>query len=626
MKKLTGVIWGVLMTVLLSHGQQFTLTNQKCYGGSGSDIAYDLIKTAEGYCMAGLTMSSNGDISFNHGSADGWLVFLDHAGSIIWEKSYGGTGYDYIVNVFASGDETFFLAGASSSSDGDISYNPYPGLGNLWVAKINHTGDILWDKTLGGPHEEIFVSALPTPEGGIIVLGTTYSDTGDITVNYGTQDAWLVKLSPSGEILWDKSYGANFLDHGRALYATSDGGYLLAVSSYYGTGGNLTCLEQTNGKNAIVLKLDSDGNIEWQRRYGGTDHDLILDFLESNDAYFFLAYTHSQDGQVTGAHGNTDIWVVKTDKNGNLIWQKCLGGSNSDYGTRFFLETTGHLVIFGNTRSSDGDVYGIHGQPPNYNSDIWAVLLDSAGNIVEQKCIGGVFDEDCSRAICQIEDGNYLVAASASNKPSFDVECVGLGNTDIWMINLKDCHKYNLPQPPDKPKGPEYVCSSLSKESIYTIEPIPNQIYSWHLEPSEAGTLHYSADSLWVSWQQGFEGTAAIIARGVNDCGLSSWSQPHYTSVETCAGVSGISLPCIRLWPNPATDAVHFYAECSHSLGKTPLIEIYDMTGRRLTRLPVTENYTVWKCADVAPGLYIFKACFDNIIYTGKLTKKSSIK
>ena len=147
MKKLLSISITLLFFSNLLLSQPLQIIWQNCYGGSGSDWAYDLLEVDNGYFIAGTTNSPNGNTNY-HGADDGWLVKIDSVGSLIWEKCYGGTKGDGIMRILNSQDENYFLVGVAYSSDGSISNDPYPDSHDYWVIKIDENGDILWDKLL----------------------------------------------------------------------------------------------------------------------------------------------------------------------------------------------------------------------------------------------------------------------------------------------------------------------------------------------------------------------------------------------------------------------------------------------------------------------------------------------
>jgi hypothetical protein len=395
--------------------------------------------------VVGYTFSVDGDISLNHGISDVWLLKLDNSGNFLWEKCYGGSDGDAGYRIFQTGDNSFFILSGSMSSDGDISYDPYPGTDDYWIMKIDSSDGIIWNKIVGGNgHDQLFTGT-STIDGGIVALGWTGSNDGDISEWYGGYDMWLIKLDGNGEINWDTSIGTSGFDYGQAVIQTSDGGYLVGGTSRIEAGGNLTCVPHSWMAEAILVKLDANGNIKWQQCYGGSEDEGITGLLEISDGYLFVAYTASNDGDVTGFHGtpgeNDDIWVVKTDHDGNIIWEKCFGGSYWEYAIRIFQSDDGGLVIVGNTQSHDGDVTGNH-TISEHNHDIWIFKISGTGELEWQQCIGGIANETTQFGTVKKSDHDFVIAGIATYSPSFDVDCdfhyTGVANSDYWIFEVED--------------------------------------------------------------------------------------------------------------------------------------------------------------------------------------------
>ena len=172
-------------------------------------------------------------------------------------------------------------------------------------------------------------SVRQTTDGGYIIAGMSNSTNGDVSGNHGNPDYWLVKLDTNGNLQWQKSYGGSAADAASSVRQTSDGGYIIAGQSESNDG-------DVSGNHGYIdywiVKTDSNGNLQWQKSFGGSGEDSAYYIEQSNDSgYIIVGSTESYNGDVTGFHGGyEDYWIVKTDNNGILQWEKCLGGSDSD--------------------------------------------------------------------------------------------------------------------------------------------------------------------------------------------------------------------------------------------------------------------------------------------------------
>ncbi len=458
--------------------QPFTILWNQCIGGTDNDGPSDIIKIDDGYMVAGATLSNDGDVnSGNHGAADAWLIKLDLQGNILWERCYGGTSGDNFQRIFRDSEGSFILTGSSSSTDGDISYNPYPGSESTWIVKMDSLGNIVWDRIVGGNATDQQWYAILTGDDGVLAYGRTASHDGDISVAYGAWDIWMIKLSNEGEIEWDFTIGTNFIDEGYGVIQTSDGGYLCSGSCWVseGTYGNLRCDAYHDLAEAVLVKLDKDRNIEWQKCYGGSNHDGIATVHELEDGYIFAGSTNSHDGDLNYNYGESDIWVVKTDFDGNIIWSKSYGGSKTEYASKIFLNENGGFVVFGTTNSNDIDVNGNH-SGNGQTHDIWVIRLSSTGELLAQQCIGGGDEERMNWwGVIKKSDYNYVLAGTTTAGPSFDVTCFThqihpIYAEDIWVLEIADTTTGMQESPPSALSGlkvfpnpaRDYVCFEYS--------------------------------------------------------------------------------------------------------------------------------------------------------------------
>jgi len=419
---------------------QLAITWQNCFGGSDWDKPYDMVTCGNGYMILGYTGSNDGDIGFNHGENDVWLINIDSWGNLIWEKTYGGSQGDGGRRILTDSNGFYYLLNDAWSSDYDITYDPYPQSGDYWVVKIDSAGNIIWDKILGGTWLDRVQTGLITYDEGILVQGHTGSPDGDVTNYYGQYDIWQVKLDNSGNLEWDFSIGSQGFDYGQAIIQTSDSGLLVGgYTRIEGGGGNIDCIPHSWYGEGVLLKLDSNANIEWQQCYGGSGDEQINALLEVEDGYMLLAGAESNDGDLTGTgyHGELDIWVMKIDYYGNIVWSKCYGGTKMDLGYEIFSNTDGGFVVFGVTTSNNGDVNGNHS--PGWN-DIWVFKINSTGELVWQQCIGGASDERLFHGVLQQSDNKYIIAAETNTTPpSYDVLCsLNHGGYDYWIFGLTD--------------------------------------------------------------------------------------------------------------------------------------------------------------------------------------------
>ena len=337
---------------------QPTIQWQKSLGGTDNDYGGPVQQTNDGgFIVAGRPKSNDGDVSVNYGLEDYWIVKLNDIGTIEWQKSLGGTASEIPQSILQTTDGGYIVAGFSRSNDGDVSGNH--GSADCWVVKLTSIGTIEWQKSLGGSGYESAISIQQTNDGGYILAGYSNSNDGDVSGNHGNDDFWVAKLSVMGTLEWQKSLGGSSYDYGYFIEQTNDGGYILSGTSLSNDGdvsGN------HNSQDCWVVKLSSIGAIEWQKSLGGSSADSGGPIQQTNDGGYILAgMSSSNDGDVSGNHGGLDYWIVKLTSIGAIEWQKSLGGSFPEYANSIIQTNDGGFIVSGTSGSNDGDVSGNHG-------------------------------------------------------------------------------------------------------------------------------------------------------------------------------------------------------------------------------------------------------------------------
>ncbi|MBP9673477.1 MAG: T9SS type A sorting domain-containing protein [Bacteriovoracaceae bacterium] len=348
---------------------------------------------------------------------------LLHSQSINWGKTYGGSQNESHAFIQPTSDGGYIMSSDSNSNDGDVS--GHHGNGDFWIIKIDAQGNLQWQKSYGGSQIESARSIQPTTDGGYIVVGLTLSNDGDVSNNHGDEDGWIIKIDAQGNLQWQKTYGGSLADRFHTIQATA-GGYIVAGYSS-SNDGDVVSLNHGNG-DLWVVKIDLQGSIIWEKNYGGTGDEWAKSIQPTTSGYVIGGYTNSNDGDVTGHHGNGDFWVMHIDSQGNLQWQKTYGGSLDELFSTIQKTTDGGYVMTGYTTSNDGDITNHQGL-----RDFWVVKVDNQGNLQWQKTYGGNKD-DWPYSVQQTTDGGYIVAG-LSNSNQGDVTD-NLGGYDFWLIKI----------------------------------------------------------------------------------------------------------------------------------------------------------------------------------------------
>jgi len=400
---------------------------QKCLGGSSVDEALAIRQTADnGYIVAGYTDSDDSEVTGLHAPSDFWVVKLDTVGNIQWEKALGGSNAEVAEDIMQTFDGGYIVTGYTNSNDGAGEVSGNHGTWDYWVVKLSAAGDIIWQRSLGGSFQDLGYSIKQTTDSGYIVAGSSFSDDGNVSGNHDSADAWVVKLSPTGGVQWEKSLGGSRNEDARSIKQTSDGGYIVTGTTN-SNDGDFT--SNHGGYDAWVMKLSDTGAIQWQRTYGDTGTDIAQAIQQTFDSGYIVAgYSNSTAGDVTGNHGGFDYWILKISSLGDIQWENTYGGSNDDIAAAIQQTTDSGYIVAGTTFSDDSEITANYGQ-----SDAWIIKLSSSGGLLWQKSFGGS-DYDGARSIQQTSDSGFILAGYTLSVDSGITD--NHGGADFWVVKL----------------------------------------------------------------------------------------------------------------------------------------------------------------------------------------------
>lgn len=333
---------------------------QKVYGGSSDDRGYDIILSNDNNMVIfGSSKSTDGDISTNAGSNDFWIAKISNSGAIIWEKSLGYSGSDNGYSVIQTIDNGYLLLGVidvtASNGEGNNRISSYRHAGgDYWAVKLDANGALEWSRYYGGNFTDTSYAACQTQGGDYIIIGSSDSNDIDISNNKGTYDFWIIKISSEGNLIWEKSYGGSEIDEALDITSTIDGNFIVCGN----TRSNNIDVSLNNGAADIwILKITPNGEILWEKTYGGNSFEAARSIHQTTDNGFVIAgNSRSDNNDLTKNNGQNDGWIFKINQDGILEWQTSIGGSNID----LLMDSTqlldGSIVAVGNTSSSDLDI------------------------------------------------------------------------------------------------------------------------------------------------------------------------------------------------------------------------------------------------------------------------------
>ena len=364
----------------------------KTFGGFSTEHGYSIEKTDDGgYVIVGWTSS------FGPGKEDVWLVKLDKNCNKEWSKTYGGIDDDRGFDVKQTSDGGYIIAGQT------FSYGV--GYKNMWVIKTDRYGNKEWAKTYGDPTRTgiIFdsgLSVIQTEDGCYIIVGYIYM-WGVIKKTY--RDMYVMKIDENGNKILEKIISGDYNDYLYSVLEVSDG-YVLAGFKFD---------QFSAGKSDIfIIKIDKEGNTVWEKKYGGDDYDYVYSLIKTPDNGFIMAGRTESYGD-----GESDVYVIKIDKDGNKIWERTYGGSDYDCAYSIIETSDNEFVIAGYTYS-----YGDGG------SDVYVIKIDGNGNKIWERTYGGVKD-DYGYDVVKGEDGYIVTGGTLS---------WGNGEFDLLLIKVKE--------------------------------------------------------------------------------------------------------------------------------------------------------------------------------------------
>ncbi|MCW3985980.1 MAG: hypothetical protein NWE91_06195 [Candidatus Bathyarchaeota archaeon] len=461
----------------------------KTYGGTGLENARCMIQTSDGgYALAGDTAS------FGAGNKDFWLVKTDASGNMEWNQTYGGVRAEIAFSVVETSDGGYALAGRTKSFGAEIV--------DFWLVKVDSSGNQEWRKRYGGAGIEAARSVVETSDGGYALAGFTES------FGAGNKDFWLVKVDSSGNHEWNKTYGGAGIEAARSVVETSDGGYALAgETGSFGAG----------DVDFWLVKVDSSGNHEWNKTYGGALVDGAFSVVETSDGGYALAgFTES-----FGASGS-DFWLVKVDSSGNHEWNKTYGGGGND---------PAHSLVETSVVEAGNGGYALAGFTVSFGEggqDGWLIETDADGNMEWNQTYGGS-GNDALNSVVKTDDGGYALAGFT--------ESFGAGNKDFWLVKVARAWEYT------------FAVNSSPTGVMFTVDSVSNMT-PW-LGAYEEGTsvslempeTHAVGNSkyYWNQWSDGNTSRSRTIIVDANITLTAQYTGPYYELTITSSPITGVS-------------------------------------------------------------------------------------
>ncbi len=380
----------------------------RTYGGIYNDVGSSVIEISSGgFLIAGHTQS------FGAGSEDVYLIRTDDDGNTLWTKTYGGNNGDKAYSVIEVSSDGFLIAGYTTSYGA--------GSSDVYLIRTDANGDTLWTRTYGGTSNDEGRDVIEVSSGGFLIAGTTGS-----FGNNGT-DFWLIRTDSIGNTLWSKTYDGGEDDWCYSVCESSSGGFIVTGLTYRSGGAY---------KYVWLIRTDDNGTTIWENTYGESGAETGHAVIECTDGDYVIAGTSWNQ-----SNGSFDVYLIKTDDNGNTLWTKMYGGTGSDNSYSVAEVSSGRFIIVGETLS-----FGAGG------GDVYLIRTDASGDTLWTRTYGGIGD-----------DWGYSVIPCSSNGFAITgYTGFGAGSIDVWLLRVNDQPVNDIN---DEPK--EQVPQSYSLEQNY---------------------------------------------------------------------------------------------------------------------------------------------------------------
>jgi hypothetical protein len=507
------------------------------------------------------------------------------------QTTLGGSNYDAGLKITRTSDGGFIACGITNSND-DGFHVPASNGPDAFVARYNKYSQLVWLKTFGGTGYDSFNDIVQTYDGGYIALGQSGSNDGDVSGNHGGIDVWAVKLNSSGNIEWQKCFGGSGDDFGDAVVQTFYGGY--AITGFTNSNdGNIQGNHNTDGNfDAWFIQINAKGNLLSQHCYGGSDFDGLFAMVQADFGSFILeGQTFSNDGDVSGNHGGGDVWVIKINAIGKIVWQRAVGGSGYDNGASNEIATTtdGNVVINGYSTSPDGDINGQNDSSVSFITKLNAYT----GKIIWSK--------------------SYAEPSLRAGSGIFATKDGGIVETGVVSANFDMATFDALISKFDKNGNEEWVKSFGGSDYDGAIDGYETTNGDLNIL---CQTISIDGD---VKNNHGAEDTWIIK---LGRCGEKLDDEKSVTTnerLEVTKNNTATNNSAIKLYPNPAKDAIKI--EGLNASAKTTL-SLFNVSGKLVQQSTAIGETYIFNLENLAAGSYYITIKSDKEITTLKFVKE----
>jgi hypothetical protein len=430
----------LLLNILFSLAQSPIKVWDRRFAGDTADYLNSIRRSGTGSLfLAGRSNSKNvaEKSQTSKGGYDYWVIKTDSNGNKNWDVTLGTASNEELFSVVPTSDGGCLVGGYTNGGKNNDKSQTSFGSNDYWVVKLNSNGVKQWDSAYGGNSYEELHYVEPTTDKGFLLIGLSYSaKTGNKkSPNKGDADIWVVKIDSVGRMLWDSSYGGKGFDNCWEGHQTKDGGFMLAGWSRSTISGNKT-KDSIGSTDVWLLKINGNGVVQWDKVYGGVSIDEILTFMELPDGGFILpaySYSGATGNKTVPSRGSLDVWLIRTDANGNKLWERAVGGNGDDKCYGIVQTSDKGFVMCGYSFSNMGDRSKF-----NYGGgDYWVIKTDSSGRPLWDENVGGRRDDYVQDMVLTTNDNIVLGGYSRSAKGQDKTQDTINSNYDFWIAKVK---------------------------------------------------------------------------------------------------------------------------------------------------------------------------------------------
>lgn len=411
------------------------------------------------------------------------IVKYNRNGVQQWVKKYGGTFTDIGYGIIKTKTSGYIIVASTDSNNGDVTGNHSNGYSDIWLLRIDESGNIIWKKCFGGSGDDFGYSVIQTSDYGFVVSGSALSTNGDLTGNLGMPDGWIFKTDSTGTLQWQKNYGGEGIDRLWGVVENPDG-------SLVATGEAEQTAQISNGlkalKNVWVIKLSATGTKIWSNAYGGSSNEAGFGIARMIDnTYLITGFVGSNDGDVSGINGAADAWLIRLSDAGNLLWQRCIGTNQNDFGMYVTYLSETDYIVAGTSRTSNFQDVGYIVKLGNSSLIKGTVFLDGNSNGIKD---GG--ESNFNNAIIKTQKGSSFITAQPQNGAfRFDID------TGAYVTTVQLFNPYYNVVPASKNTN---FTTYFNVDSFgFAIQPIPNkQDLLLHFVPASPARPGFKAQYL----------------------------------------------------------------------------------------------------------------------------------